>query len=86
MRLRVPPPPLSRFVQLLWLRLLIRTLDFYQTAFGATQGMRYIDTDGKIGNAELHIGAAGLMLADSCPDMETLGVRPPSEVLPSTLF
>lgn len=51
-------------------------IDFYKTAFGAKEETRFTDTDGRIGHAELRIGAASLMLADSYAEMEALGVRP----------
>jgi PhnB protein len=58
-----------------------RALDFYRKAFGATEVMRMPHSDGKIGHAEIRIGAAPIMLADEVPEMdfrspETLGGSP----------
>jgi PhnB protein len=49
-------------------------IDFYKTAFGATEIMRMPNPDGKIGHADLMIGGGHIMLADASPDM---GVRGP---------
>ena len=58
-----------------------RALDFYRKAFGATEIMRMPQSDGRIGHAEIRIGAAPIMLADEAPEMdfrspETLGGSP----------
>ncbi|UVT17196.1 MAG: VOC family protein [Nitrospira sp.] len=47
----------------------VRALEFYGKAFGATEIMRIPTPDGKIGHAEIKIGAAIVMLADEFPDM-----------------
>lgn len=46
-----------------------RALEFYQKAFGATEIMRIPAPEGKVGHAEIKIGAALIMLADEFPDM-----------------
>jgi PhnB protein len=51
-----------------------RAIDFYKTAFGATELMRIGGPDGKIGHAEIKIGDSAVMLADEHPDM---GYRSP---------
>lgn len=43
---------------------------FYARAFGATETMRLAGPDGRIGHAELAIGAATIMLADEHPEMD----------------
>jgi PhnB protein len=48
-------------------------IEFYKTAFGATEVMRMAMPGGKIGHAEIKIGSATLMLADEFPDMGVLG-------------
>ena len=58
-----------------------RALEFYQKAFGATEVMRLVEPSGKIGHAEIRIGAALVMLSDEYPDMgmcspQTLGGSP----------
>lgn len=47
---------------------------FYVAAFGAVpQGDPYVQPDGRIGYAEVRIGAAVLMLADEFPELGLLG-------------
>ena len=45
-----------------------RMLEFYKNAFGATEVMRLPGPDGKIGHAEIKIGAGMVMLADESPE------------------
>lgn len=49
-------------------------LDWYATAFGAVETIRYAGDDGRIGHAEMIVGGAKLMLSDPFPD---LAVVPP---------
>jgi PhnB protein len=42
---------------------------FYATVFGATERVRMDAPDGKVGHAELQIGASVVMLADTFPDV-----------------
>jgi PhnB protein len=51
-----------------------RAIEFYKQAFGATELMRIAQPDGRVGHAELKIGAALFMLADEFPEM---GFRSP---------
>jgi PhnB protein len=51
-----------------------RALAFYTKAFGAVETVRFADPEGRIGHAEIKIGAATVMLADEYPDM---GFRSP---------
>ena len=44
-------------------------IEFYKTAFGATEVMRMPWQEGKIGHAELQIGSSRIMLADEHPEM-----------------
>ncbi len=44
-------------------------LDFYRSAFGATEHMRMMQPDGRVGHAEIQIGSARIMLADEFPEM-----------------
>lgn len=50
-----------------------RALEFYQKAFGATEIMRIPAPEGKVGHAEIKIGAAIVMLADEFPEMNCKG-------------
>lgn len=54
-----------------------RALEFYKTAFGATEVMRMPGPDGKIGHAEIRIGRAAVMLASEFPQM---GFRSPQSL------
>ncbi len=49
-------------------------IEFYKSAFGATEVMRLAEPSGRIGHAEIKIGDALIMLADEYPDF---GVRSP---------
>lgn len=58
-----------------------KAIEFYGQAFGATEVMRLVGNDGKVGHAELRIGDAALYLSDEFPDYgnqsaETLGGSP----------
>ena len=46
-----------------------RAIEFYKKAFGAREVMRMPMPNGKLGHAELRIGAAPIMLADEHPEM-----------------
>lgn len=50
-----------------------RALDFYRDAFGAEELFRLVEPSGKVGHAEMRIGATGFMLADEYPDFGALG-------------
>lgn len=52
-------------------------IDFYKKAFGATELMRMAQPDGKVGHAEIQIGAARIMLADEFPE---IGVQSPQSI------
>jgi PhnB protein len=62
-----------------------KAIDFYKSAFGATELMRMEDR-GRIGHAEIKIGDSAIMLADEYPEMdyrgpEALGGSPVSILL-----
>ncbi|HEV8197269.1 MAG TPA: VOC family protein [Gemmatimonadales bacterium] len=48
-------------------------IDFYKRVFGATEVIRIVDPNGKIGHADLKIGDAHLMLSDEFPEMDANG-------------
>jgi PhnB protein len=50
-----------------------RALDFYQRAFGAQELFRLTEPGGRIGHAEIKIGATTLMLSDEYPEMGVVG-------------
>jgi PhnB protein len=45
-------------------------IEFYKKAFGATELMRMAQPDGRVGHAEIQIGAAKIMIADEFPEMD----------------
>jgi PhnB protein len=47
-------------------------IEFYKKAFGATESMRMMGPDGRVGHAEIKIGNAHLMLADEHPEIDFL--------------
>jgi PhnB protein len=49
-------------------------IEFYKKAFGATELMRLMQPDGRVGHAQLDIGGAKIMLADEFPEF---GLRGP---------
>jgi PhnB protein len=49
-----------------------KALAFYRLAFGAKELFRLTDPAGKIGHAEMNVGAAHVMLADEYPDFGAL--------------
>jgi len=50
-----------------------QAIDFYTRAFGATELFRLTEPGGRIGHAEIRIGAATLMLADEHPEYGIAG-------------
>jgi PhnB protein len=50
-----------------------RALDFYQRAFGAQELFRLTEPGGRIGHAEIKIGATTLLLSDEYPEMGVVG-------------
>ena len=53
-----------------------KAIEYYKTAFGATERLRMNAPDGKIGHAEIQIGDSLIMLSDPFPDSS---VRSPKE-------
>jgi PhnB protein len=47
-------------------------IEFYKRAYPATELMRFVQPDGKLGHAEIQIGDSIAMLSDEFPEM---GVR-----------
>src|ERR1700682_1899529 len=48
-------------------------IEFYKSAFGATELFRMAQPEGKIGHAEIQIGDSRIMLADEFPEMSYFG-------------
>jgi PhnB protein len=51
-------------------------IEYYKTAFGATEKYRMSGPDGRVGHAELLIGNSHVMLADECPAMGAFAPKP----------
>jgi PhnB protein len=54
-----------------------RALEFYGKAFGATEVMRFMQPDGRVGHAEIRIGDSHVMLADEFPE---IGAKSPQTI------
>jgi PhnB protein len=54
-----------------------KAIEYYKTAFGATERGRMNTPDGKIGHAEIQIGDSLIMLSDPLPDSAAI---PPKEL------
>ena len=52
-----------------------QAIEFYKSAFGATELVRMPDPKGKIAHAEIKIGDSMIMLADEHPEMGYRGPR-----------
>ena len=52
-----------------------RAIEFYKSAFGATEVLRMARADGRIGHAEVRIGDSHVMLADEHPEINARGPR-----------
>ncbi len=50
-------------------------IDFYQRAFGATEDVRMVGPDKRVGHAEIKIGKAAIFLADEYPEMGFLSPK-----------
>jgi PhnB protein len=63
------PPNYNTLQPYLIIRKCAAALDFYKTAFGATERMRMNRPDGSIAHAEIQIGDTSIMMADENPDI-----------------
>lgn len=48
-------------------------LAFYVEAFGAVEASRLVGDDGRVGHSEIEIGSSRLMIADECPEIDSVG-------------
>src|SRR2546430_15520200 len=76
-RARPIPEGHDRATPYLCVRDAASAIEFYRKAFGATELMRLTQPDGKIGHAEINLGAAPIMLAD---ELLELGIRVPQSL------
>jgi PhnB protein len=68
-----PIPDGPRLAPHLVVRDATRAIEFYVSAFGATETMRLAEPSGKIGHAELTLAGARIMLADEYPEYGCVG-------------
>lgn len=71
------PPSYPRVIPYLIVKDGARAIEFYCRVFDATEAMRVVQPDGRVGHAELRIGDSVLMLADEFPEM---GAKSPPSV------
>ena len=65
---------MSEVIPYLAIRDAAKAIDFYAKAFGARETFKRItDSTGRIGHAEIQIGASTIMLADEHPEMKFVG-------------
>jgi PhnB protein len=50
-------------------------IEFYKKAFGATEKFRLTEPSGRVGHAELELGAFTIMLSDEYPEMGIIGPK-----------
>ena len=49
-----------------------RAIEFYKTAFGATEKFRLVEPSGRIGHVELVLGPTTIMLSEEYPELGIL--------------
>ena len=52
-----------------------KAIDFYQCAYGATELFRLTEPGGRVGHAEIKIGAATIMVSEEYPEMGIFGPK-----------
>lgn len=67
-----PAPIVDQLVPYLCVHDAAAAIDWYRTVFEATELVRYVGDDGRVGHGELDVGGAKLMLADEYPDAGAL--------------
>ena len=63
-----PRSPVRELYVMLPVRGAARAIQFYTAVFGAQEGLRLTDKDGRVAHAELRLGRVTLMLADEQPE------------------
>lgn len=64
------PDGLAGAIPYLRVRGAVSAVDFYKKAFGAVEGARMLTADGRLGHADISIGAARIMLCDEFEENE----------------
>jgi len=67
------PKGYSEVTPYLSIRGAARAIEFYKKAFGAKEVMRMPGPEGKLGHAEIALGASRIMLSDEYPEMSFIG-------------
>jgi uncharacterized glyoxalase superfamily protein PhnB len=70
-----PTTPANTLVPYLSVHDAAAAIDWYQVVFEATELVRFVGDDGRIGHGELDIGGAKIMLADEYPDYGAVSPR-----------
>lgn len=70
-----PATPPNTLVPYLSVHDAAAAMDWYQVVFEATELVRFVGDDGRIGHGELDIGGAKVMLADEYPDYGAVSPR-----------
>lgn len=69
-----PASPVTEAVPYLCIRGAAKAIEFYASAFGARETFtRITDSSGRVGHAEIQIGASTIMLADEHPERGFVG-------------
>ncbi|MEO6571397.1 MAG: glyoxalase, partial [Ilumatobacteraceae bacterium] len=53
----------------------VGAIDWYRTVFDATELVRYVEPDGKVGHCQLLIQGSMVMVSDEYPDFDALSPR-----------
>lgn len=62
------PPVIHEVFAYLRVKGAAKAIEFYASAFGATEIFRLVEPDGRIGHAELRLGPSVLMLSEQYPE------------------
>lgn len=71
------PPTLRAVFPYLRVRGAARAIAFYCEVFGGREKFRLVEPSGRIGHAELELGAITLMVSEEYPEYDILGPRRP---------
>ncbi|MCL5270825.1 MAG: VOC family protein [bacterium] len=83
MKAKTIPAGYHTITPALVIRNAVKALEFYKKAFGATEKLRFMMPDGRLGHAEICLGDSVIMLSDEFPECggnapQTLGGSPVS--------
>jgi PhnB protein len=69
------PPGYHSVTPYLCIKGAAKAIEFYAKVFGATEYLRMMQPDGRVGHAEIQIGDSRIMLADEFPEMGFLAPK-----------